>query len=271
MLKCSSQPRRDSMASRNALMKISKCRAWYLALEYPETPRSCDRLGVAHHQNSRVAGILAICLRSFLRLRSSVHHQASCRDTRQTHVPDPPPQAQRTRLGVALSPAPERPQPCAGQPRGTALGALPAVVPIGPRPSNAFARRYTEADLDALAEVEREYGRLSGPATVVVLRRCIRSTAMRASYACSTCPHRTSTTCAAQWPIRRAITCAPRPGRIAGHGAVAQARAHLPWPQKRASRLKGQSMRASSAAWSWGDPFENPPQGTPARGCDART
>lgn len=39
------------------------------------------------------------------------------------------------------------------------------------RPSNAFARRYTEADLDALAEVEREYGRLSGPATVVVLRR----------------------------------------------------------------------------------------------------
>lgn len=39
------------------------------------------------------------------------------------------------------------------------------------RPPNAFARRYTESDLDALAEVEREYGRLSGPATVVVLRR----------------------------------------------------------------------------------------------------
>ncbi|WP_342316412.1 transposase family protein [Lysobacter sp. FW306-1B-D06B] len=39
------------------------------------------------------------------------------------------------------------------------------------RPTNAFARRYTEADLDALAEVEREYGRLSGPATVAVLRR----------------------------------------------------------------------------------------------------
>ncbi|WP_342316373.1 transposase family protein [Lysobacter sp. FW306-1B-D06B] len=39
------------------------------------------------------------------------------------------------------------------------------------RPANAFARRYTAADLDALAEVEREYGRLSGPATVVVLRR----------------------------------------------------------------------------------------------------
>lgn len=38
-------------------------------------------------------------------------------------------------------------------------------------PSNAFARRYTEADLDALADVEREYGRLSGPATVAVLRR----------------------------------------------------------------------------------------------------
>jgi len=38
-------------------------------------------------------------------------------------------------------------------------------------PSNAFARRYTDADLDALAEVEREYGRLSGPATVAVLRR----------------------------------------------------------------------------------------------------
>ncbi|WP_342316410.1 DDE-type integrase/transposase/recombinase [Lysobacter sp. FW306-1B-D06B] len=39
------------------------------------------------------------------------------------------------------------------------------------RPSNAYARRYAEADLDALAEVEREYGRLSGSATVVVLRR----------------------------------------------------------------------------------------------------
>lgn len=38
-------------------------------------------------------------------------------------------------------------------------------------PSNAFARRYTEADLDALAEAEREYGRLSGPAMVAVLRR----------------------------------------------------------------------------------------------------
>lgn len=38
-------------------------------------------------------------------------------------------------------------------------------------PSNAFARRYTDADLDALADVEREYGRLSGPATVAVLRR----------------------------------------------------------------------------------------------------
>jgi len=38
------------------------------------------------------------------------------------------------------------------------------------RPANAFARRY-EADLGALAEIEREYGRLSGPATVGVLRR----------------------------------------------------------------------------------------------------
>jgi hypothetical protein len=36
---------------------------------------------------------------------------------------------------------------------------------------NAFARRYTDDDLDALAEVEREYGRFFGPATVVVLRR----------------------------------------------------------------------------------------------------
>ncbi len=39
------------------------------------------------------------------------------------------------------------------------------------RPANAFARPYTEADLDALADVDREYGRLSGPATVVVLQR----------------------------------------------------------------------------------------------------
>ena len=38
-------------------------------------------------------------------------------------------------------------------------------------PSNAFARRYTDDDLDALAEVESAYGRLSGPATVAVLRR----------------------------------------------------------------------------------------------------
>lgn len=50
------------------------------------------------------------------------------------------------------------------------LGRQKLVRPKG-APSNAFARRYTDADLDALAEVEREYGRLSGPATVAVLRR----------------------------------------------------------------------------------------------------
>ncbi|WP_176072138.1 integrase catalytic domain-containing protein [Paraburkholderia phenazinium] len=38
-------------------------------------------------------------------------------------------------------------------------------------PANAFARRYTDGDLQTLAEVEHEYGRLSGPAMVVVLRR----------------------------------------------------------------------------------------------------
>lgn len=38
-------------------------------------------------------------------------------------------------------------------------------------PANAFSRRYTDADLQALAESEREYGRLSGPAMVAVLRR----------------------------------------------------------------------------------------------------
>ncbi|WP_342310524.1 transposase family protein [Burkholderia pyrrocinia] len=38
-------------------------------------------------------------------------------------------------------------------------------------PANAFARRYTDADLQTLAETEREYGRLSGPAMVAVLRR----------------------------------------------------------------------------------------------------
>jgi transposase InsO family protein len=43
-------------------------------------------------------------------------------------------------------------------------------IPKG-APSNTFARRYTPEDLDALADVEREYGRLSGPATVAVLRR----------------------------------------------------------------------------------------------------
>jgi transposase InsO family protein len=34
-----------------------------------------------------------------------------------------------------------------------------------------FARRYTDKDVFTLAETEREYGRLSGPAMVVVLRR----------------------------------------------------------------------------------------------------
>lgn len=38
-------------------------------------------------------------------------------------------------------------------------------------PANAFSRRYTDEDLQALAEAEREYGRLSGPAMVAVLRR----------------------------------------------------------------------------------------------------
>ena len=38
-------------------------------------------------------------------------------------------------------------------------------------PTNAFARRYTDEDVFTLAETEREYGRLSGPAMVVVLRR----------------------------------------------------------------------------------------------------
>ncbi|MGF6597621.1 transposase InsO family protein [Paraburkholderia sp. GAS448] len=38
-------------------------------------------------------------------------------------------------------------------------------------PANAFARRYTDEDVFTLAETEREYGRLSGPAMVVVLRR----------------------------------------------------------------------------------------------------
>jgi len=38
-------------------------------------------------------------------------------------------------------------------------------------PANAFARRYTDEDIFTLAETEREYGRLSGPAMVVVLRR----------------------------------------------------------------------------------------------------
>ncbi|CAM2198499.1 Integrase catalytic domain-containing protein (plasmid) [Paraburkholderia kururiensis] len=38
-------------------------------------------------------------------------------------------------------------------------------------PANAFARSYTDEDVFTLAETEREYGRLSGPAMVVVLRR----------------------------------------------------------------------------------------------------
>lgn len=38
-------------------------------------------------------------------------------------------------------------------------------------PAHAFARRYTGADLDVLVEVDREFGALSGPATVCVLRR----------------------------------------------------------------------------------------------------
>ncbi len=38
-------------------------------------------------------------------------------------------------------------------------------------PENAFARGYTDEDIFTLAETELEYGRLSGPAMVVVLRR----------------------------------------------------------------------------------------------------
>ena len=45
---------------------------------------------------------------------------------------------------------------------GRALTGQALRVPKG-APSNSFARRYTPADLDALADVEREYGRLSGP------------------------------------------------------------------------------------------------------------
>jgi len=54
------------------------------------------------------------------------------------------------------------------------LAGQPLIVAKG-APSNAFAWRYTEADLDALADVEREYGRLSGPATVAVLRRMFQT------------------------------------------------------------------------------------------------
>jgi hypothetical protein len=45
-------------------------------------------------------------------------------------------------------------------------------APRTPRgaPSNAFAKRYTPADLDALADVERKHGRLFEPAKVAVLR-----------------------------------------------------------------------------------------------------
>jgi transposase InsO family protein len=38
-------------------------------------------------------------------------------------------------------------------------------------PEHAFARRYTAADVELLAEVDRAMGTLSGPATVCVLRR----------------------------------------------------------------------------------------------------
>lgn len=38
-------------------------------------------------------------------------------------------------------------------------------------PEHAFARRYTSADIELLAEVDRAMGTLSGPATACVLRR----------------------------------------------------------------------------------------------------
>ena len=38
-------------------------------------------------------------------------------------------------------------------------------------PEHAFARRYTAADVELLADVDRAMGTLSGPATVCVLRR----------------------------------------------------------------------------------------------------
>ena len=39
------------------------------------------------------------------------------------------------------------------------------------RPAHGFARRYTAADVELLAEVDRAMGTLSGPATACVLRR----------------------------------------------------------------------------------------------------
>ncbi|WP_133664331.1 hypothetical protein [Paraburkholderia sp. BL10I2N1] len=45
------------------------------------------------------------------------------------------------------------------------------LVRVKGAPANAFARRYTDEGVFTLAEAEREYGRLSGPAMVVVLRR----------------------------------------------------------------------------------------------------
>lgn len=62
-------------------------------------------------------------------------------------------------------------------------------------PANAFSRRYTDSDLQALAEAEREYGRLAGPAMVAVLRRMYQVYGDERSCACSTFRRRTSITC----------------------------------------------------------------------------
>lgn len=76
-----------------------------------------------------------------------------------------PDEARQTRLGAALPASLLWAEPRAVHGLVQRWLARKSLVRRKGAPSNAFARRYTDEDVDALAEVEREHGRLSGQAT----------------------------------------------------------------------------------------------------------
>ncbi|WP_052949796.1 hypothetical protein [Dyella japonica] len=118
------------------------------------------------------------------------------------------------------------------------------------RPSNAFARRYTEADLDALAEVEQEYGRLSGLATVVVLRRMYREHGderfVRLQHVSSS--HLYNLRRSASYQLRHTVRTKTRSNRKAAAIAVRRA----PAPDNRPGFIRIDSVHQGDFRGRWG-------------------